>query len=368
MAPDVKAERGVGIGRDDDGDDAGGDDGGGPPLDYDIIVSHVDYPLKALHRKMVNEEIVIPPFQREYMWDRTRASRLVESFLMGLPVPPVFLLEQANRPLLVIDGFRRLLALRRFFDGEFGAGEDGSRPSPFTLVGINSRGRLSGKAFSTLDPTDRRLLENTTLRAVIIRQMHPEKNPAVVHDIFERLNTGGMHLRGQEVRSCIYSGRLNDLLDELNRTSVWRRFLGGPAPHRRKRGTELVLRYMALFHGVAEYKRPMKDFLSRFMHENRDPAEEFLGRERVRFWNTCQALVDRMGEGPLTDGGLVNPSAFDAIFASVARRPGDLPSDLGERVQRLRADPAFVECTSRATTDPASVRRRHDLAMKGIFG
>lgn len=365
MDPDAKAERGVGIGRDDDDDY---DDDGVPPLDYDIIVSPVDYSLKALHRKMVRNEIVIPPFPREYAWDRARASRLIESFLVGLPVPPVFLLERANRPLLVIDGFRRLLTLRRFFDEELGAGEYGSRPGPFTLVGTSSRGRLNGKAFSTLDPTDRRLLESTVLRAVIIRQMHPEKNPAIVHDIFERLNTGGMHLRGQEVRSRIYPGRLDDLLDELNRTSVWRRFLGGPAPHRRKRGTELVLRYMALFHGVAEYKKPMKDFLSRFMHENRDPTEEFLGRERVRFWNTSQALVDRMGEGPLTHKGLVNPSVFDAIFASAARRPGDLPSDLGERVRRLRADPAFVECTSRATTDPASVRRRHDLAMKGIFG
>lgn len=361
MASDGGAECDVEIGQD-DGDD---DD---TPLDYDIIVSPVDYPLESLHRKISSKEVMIPPFQREYVWDRVRASRLIESFLMGLPVPPVFLLEQKDRNMLVIDGLQRLLTLHYFFKEEFGVAENGSAPSRFKLVGINNKGRLNGKAFSELDPGDRRLLENTVLRALIIRQMHPEKNPAVVHHIFERLNTGGMHLRDQEVRNCIYSGRLNDLLDELNRAPIWRRFLGRPALHRRKKDVELVLRYMALFHGVGGYRKPMKDFLSRFMYENRDPSDAFLYREKARFHDTCQTLVDRMGDGPLTHRGLVNPSAFDAIFTSTARRLDALPHDLGDRVRRLRSNPAFAECTSKATTDPASIRRRHDLAMKEISG
>ena len=339
------------------------------PLGYDIIVSPVDYPLEALHRKMAEREVVMPGFQRQYVWDRPRASRLIESFMMDLPVPPVFVSEQKDRTLLVIDGRQRLETIHRFFNEEFREAGNGKGAQKFRLAGVNPDGRLNNKAFSDLDPVDQRLLRNTVLRVLVIRQLDPDKNPAAIHHIFERLNTGGMQLRDQEVRNCIYAGGLNDLLNDLNGIDVWRRFVGSPHRDKRQRDVELILRYMALFHNLAGYKKPMKDFLSTFMHGHRDPTDEFIFEERRRFVDTCTLLLAKLGEHPLKQHGRMNPSVFDSLFVTAAGNPDACGGgDLEGRVQLLRSDKEFIDSTTRATTDALTVRRRMGLAKAALCG
>ena len=348
-----------------------GDDGDDQitPLDYDIIVAPVDYPLETLHRKMSDEEVVMPSFQRQYVWDRPRASRLIESFMMELPVPPVFVSEQKDRTLLVIDGRQRLETIHRFFNEKFREGENGKGSQKFRLAGVNPEGRFNNKAFSDLDPVDQRQLKNTVLRVLVIRQVEPDKNPAIIHHIFERLNTGGMQLKDQEVRNCIYAGKLNNLLNDLNGTDDWRRFLGLPHRDKRQKDVELILRYMALFHNLAEYKKPMKDFLSSFMHANRDPPDEFIFKERERFTRTCALLLDQLGDCPLKQHGRINPSVFDSVFVTVAGSPGACNGgDLADRMRRLRSDKEFVDSTTRATTDPLTVSKRMNIARNALCG
>ena len=353
-------EEGIGA---DDGDDQF------TPLDYDIIVSPVDYPPESLHQKMAGREVVMPSFQRQYVWDRPRASRLIESFMMDLPVPPVFVSEQKDRTLLVIDGRQRLETIHRFFKEEFKEAKSGKGAEKFRLVGVNPEGRLSNKAFSDLDPVDQRLLRNTVLRVIVIRQLEPDKNPAAIHHIFERLNMGGMELRDQEARNCLYAGRLNDLLNELNEVGEWRRLLGLPHRDKRQKDVELVLRYMALFHSLADYKRPMKDFLSSYMSKNRNPTSEFVFEERARFVRTCTLLLDAIGEQPLTQRGRINPSVFDSVFVAIAANPDACSSgDLASRLRRLRSDGQFIDATTRATTDPAMVSKRMGLARDMLCG
>ena len=339
------------------------------PAKYDIIVAPVDYPLEAIHRKIGSLEIILPEFQRRYVWDRRRASRLIESFLIGLPVPPVFLLEQKDRRMLVIDGLQRLRTIHGFFNERFGGESDGRDSQEFQLDGVDEDGRLHGRTFSGMDLDDRRALENAVLRAIIIRQMHPDENPVVAHDLFERLNTGGMNLRDQEVRHCIYSGKLNDLINELNNTGEWRNLLGSPRQDGRMRDAELILRYMALLHSGDDYRKPMKGFLSSFMHKNRDPTDRFISEERVRFARACGILRDRLGSLPLNGNNRISPSVFDAIFVSVARSPDacDDPG-LAARVRDLLSDPKFAECTARASTDPPAVLRRLALAGERLRG
>ena len=362
MAPEDAPPPEEGIGAD-DGDDQF------TPLGYDIIVSPVDYPLESLHRMMAEYKIVMPSFQRQYVWDRPRASRLIESFIMDLPVPPVFVSEQKDGRLLVIDGRQRLETVHRFFKEEFREARNGKGAEKFRLVGINPEGPLSNKAFSDLDPVSQRLLRNTVLRVVVIRQMEPDKNPAAMHHIFERLNTGGMRMTGQEVRNCMYAGRLNDLLNDLNGIGEWRGLLGMPHRDRRQRDVELILRYMALFHSAAEYKSPMKDFLSSYMAKNRDPSDEFAFEERTRFVRTCTLLSEALGEHPLKQRGRINPSVFDSLFVTIAANHGACGGGgLARRVERLRSDERFIDATTRATTDAATVARRMGLARDVLCG
>lgn len=334
----------------------------GPPK-YDIIATPVDYTLEAIHKKLGTLDIILPEFQRKYVWDRHMASRFIESFLIGLPVPPVFLLELRDHRMLVIDGLQRLRTIHGFFNERFGGEMDGQGAKEFRLDGVNEGGRLHGRTFSGMDLGDRRALENAVLRAIIIRQMHPDDNPVVAHDLFERLNTGGMNLKDQEVRHCIYSGKLNDLINELNGIAEWRSLLKSPRQDKRMRDAELVLRYIALLHGGDGYKKPMKAFLSSYMHQNRDPPDAFIREERSRFVRACGILVDRLGALPLNGGNRVNPSVFDAVFVSVASCPDkcDDPG-LAERVDGLLSDESFSECTSNAATSTSAVRRRLSLA------
>ena len=339
------------------------------PTEYDIIASPVDYPLETLRRKMGMHEVVLPTFQRGYVWDRIMASRLIESFVVGLPVPPVFLLEETDKRLLVIDGLQRLETLRRFFSEEFAGDRTAEGARRFRLAGVSPDSRLHGRTFSELDPADRRTLENTVLRAIIVRQMDPDKNIDVAHDIFERLNTGGMRLRDQEVRNCIHSGKLNDLINELNSLDEWRKILKSPRPDKHQKDAELILRYMALFHDVDGYRKPMKSFLSAYMRKNRDPSDAFISEERTRFARTCRLVLDNLGGIPLNKNNRISPPVFDAIFVALARGldgcdGGALPA----RLRRLMDDPSFIECTTRATTDPCTVRERLSLAMGRLCG
>ena len=342
--------------------------------EYDVVTSPTDYSVEALCGMMESRELVLPDLRAGWhAWDRRTASRFVESLIVGLPVPPVFLLKRRGEPLLAIDGFRRLKAVGDFFSGRHGDGDgdgdgDGGRGSEFRLAGIGTDS-LSGRTFSDLGVFDRRALECTVIRAIIVRQTDPDRNPAVAHDIFERLNSGAMRLCDQEARDRVYPGRLNDLIDELNASDDWRALLQSPRADRRQRDAELILRYMALFHDLAEYKNPMKIFLSAYMQKNRNPPDAFIRKEQERFARTCRLVLDRLGGIPLDGNNRISPSLFDAVFVTVAQNPdacgdGALPA----RLRRLMSDPSFIECITCDTAGPRTVRRRLSLARSGLCG
>src|SRR5690606_13194540 len=126
-------------------------------------------------------------------------SRFIESLLMGLPVPGVFLAREASNKLLVIDGQQRLKTLEYFCRGVFG-----SSGREFRLRGIKSR--FENLTYDTLHEDDRRRLDDYTIHATIIQQDEPKQDDSSVYHIFERLNTGGMQLVPQEIRACVYHG------------------------------------------------------------------------------------------------------------------------------------------------------------------
>lgn len=190
------------------------------PLDYGVWHMPADYTLELLYYKIKNKEIEIPQFQRGYVWSATQASRLIESFIMGLPVPPVFLFAKPDNRMLVVDGTQRLMTIFYFFEESFER-RLGEPSRTFRITGINHDSRLYGKQMSTLEETDALKLKNTVLRAIQIQQVRPEKDHSSIYHIFERLNTGGTSLKDQEVRNCVYHGKLNDLLVNLNDNESW---------------------------------------------------------------------------------------------------------------------------------------------------
>ena len=248
------------------------------PASYEVVTYPADFTLEVLVGKLKGQgnqapEIQIPGFQRKFVWTQVQASKLIESFLLGLPVPPIFMYTDKDNLQMVVDGQQRLRSIGYFFEGYFGPEDRGRRPV-FRLVGLNEKSPYLGKTCKELEETDPsvyRKLKDGVLRAFIIKQLNPKDNTSVFH-VFERLNTGGTLLKGQEIRNCVYAGELNDLLNDLNSNSSWREIFG-KNKDKRQRDIELILRFLALLHDSKHYEKPMKDFLSEFMkgHQHANP-------------------------------------------------------------------------------------------------
>ena len=182
--------------------------------EQDVLSYNLYYPadltLKGYLEKNNNKQLVIPSFQRSYVWDQVKASKLIESFLLGLPVPGVFLYkERDTNKLQVIDGQQRIFSAVRYFKNDF---DDKS----FRLKNVHPK--WNGKKYEDLDEADRFELDDAVLRATVVQQLGPHDDSSVFH-IFERLNTGGINLNPMEIRSAYRRVRQFSLLEDLK---VWK--------------------------------------------------------------------------------------------------------------------------------------------------
>lgn len=333
--------------------------------DFEITTYPADYTLEVLFQKWGNGEIVIPKFQRQFVWKKEQSSRLIESFMMGLPVPEVFLYRDRQERSIVIDGQQRLRSLVYFFEGLFEPDRSGRR-KPFDLEGVSAGSRWLGKTYDQFEEADKRKLKDSILRAVIVKQLKPSDNTSIYH-IFERLNTGGTLLKDQEVRNCVYEGRLNDLLVEMNQYPPWRDLLGHKNLDKHQKDVELILRYMALYHDKSRYLKPMKDFMSDFMARNVNPDDAFLNQEKQRFIQTCDTIYQKLGPRPFNPMGPLNVAVFDSMFLAFALHKGAPPADLKERRASLLSNPDYDAATHSGTTDAKAVTRRIELASSTLF-
>lgn len=343
------------------------EDSASSPPEYKIVTYPADYTLEVLHNMWTKEELTVPPFQRYFVWNRKKASRLVESFLADLPVPPIFLFrEETDRKLLVIDGQQRLRSIFSYFEGRFAAGTT-NRSQVFRLTGLNRDSPFHDKAFDELDEAMQRTLKNCVLRSFVVRQLDPDDDTSIYH-IFERLNTGGALLVGQEIRECVFHGPFAVYLDEINRLPAWRKILGRDQPDTRKRDRELILRFLALHASADAYKTPMKEYLNRFMKKNRHASAGRLAASKALFERTCEDVVESLGERPFHVRKALNAAVFDAVMVAFSRHPGDVPEDASVRYRRLVRNQEFEEHTRIHTTDVDVVHSRLEQAEEALFG
>lgn len=201
-----------------------------------------DLSFRELIARYDDNELVKPEIQRHYVWDRVEASRFIDSVLLGLPVPSIFLAKTNDEKLLIIDGYQRLMTVRDFVKGVFS--DDNAQ---FALSESNKiHERWRGKTFAQLEESEKRKIRNTTIHAIIFMQQHPSPGDTSLYQIFERINTSGKSLLPQEIRNCVYQGPLNSLLISLNNNTTWRELLNSSHRDSRMRDMELILRFFAL--------------------------------------------------------------------------------------------------------------------------
>jgi len=345
---------------------------------YDILSYPADFTLEVLVGKWKKAEINIPPLQRRFIWSQGRASKLIESFLMGLPVPPVFFYqERGTNKLLVVDGQQRLRSIVYFFSGKFGEPNEGE--VNFNLIGLDEHSPYLDTTYQKLRDENEEAfnkLNNSVLRSFVVKQIDPQDDTSIFQ-IFERLNTGGVILQGQEIRNCIYDGPFNDSLNELNKYGPWRKIFGSPAEDKRKRDVELILRFLALFHTRQTYEKPMKQFLNTFMKANRRASETTVSGYEELFKKTSNAIIATLGEKPFHIHTGLNAAVYDSTFTVFASHLNMLDrhydtaksrSQLRAKFEHLTTNPAYLKLVSTGTTDADIIPKRIRKAERALFG
>ncbi len=335
-----------------------------PFVEFDISVSPADPTLEILANKVENRDIIIPFYQRKYVWKIEQASRLIESFLMGLPVPQVFLYVNEEDQLEIIDGQQRVMSVKYFFEGYFGEPDEKGRRQVFRLKGLSERSEYNGKTFQELPDRDKRRLRNTSLRAIHIKQLKPSlRNDSVFH-IFERLNTGGTRLKPQEIRNAVYRGKIVDSLRELNLNKDWRSILGMPHPDKNQKDVELLLRLFALFQQWQAYEKPMLKYLNDQMEINR-AFDSVRSTEFVKAFQRAAHSVNEVLDRPFRPRGVINAAMLEAVMIALMEHPNLSEAQISKAYDSLNS-PDFARYLHGATTDTNTVRDRIKFAKSAF--
>lgn len=328
------------------------------PVKYNITSFGVDFDIAGLYRRLSTDEIFIPSFQRNYVWSIGEASRFIESLLLDLPVPGIFLARDSDSgKLLVIDGQQRLKSLQFFYEGIFNP-KPGRKPLKFQLTNVQSK--FAGATYQDLFPKDRIDLDNSLIHATIVRQDFPTEDDTSIYHIFERLNTGGRLLYPQEIRSALYQGDLIDAIQSVNEYTSWRKIYG--RPDARLKDQELILRFLAFTFSNEKYTAPMKEYLNRFAKTQRNPAKETLEKYINSFIQVSDLWLEALGTKAFRPSRALNAAVFDSMSVGLAKKielsPQLTPGKIAEAYNALLEDPEYIQAIRHSTSHESSVANR----------
>ncbi|ESU32722.1 hypothetical protein G3A_09980 [Bacillus sp. 17376] len=362
--------------------------------EYDITSSPNDFNILTIYNFLESGVVKIPSFQRNFVWDIVRASKLIESLIIGLPIPQIFLYEEARNKFLVIDGQQRLMSIYYFMKQRFPRKDkrtklgnifdkEGKIPDeilesseyfrPFKLKLADKPGRpnkLKNLTYETLGEYKTNF-DLRTVRNIIIKQNHPEEDNSSIYEIFYRLNSGGLNLRPQEIRSSLHHSKFDDMLKRINIDEKWRRLLGQPNPDLRLKDIEILLRGFAMLYEGESYRAPMVNFLNKFANTSQkfdDKEIEYLEKLFYSFLNSCEQLEPTAF---YTKTGKFNISTFEAVFTATCQpylKEKSLVDHYIQQknIQELRENPEFVEATHSATASSDNVKLRLKIAQETL--
>lgn len=334
----------------------------------EITYFGTDFDVKGLVTRMQSGDVVIPRFdpesitdlavrgfQREFVWKKVQSDRFIESLLLGYPVPGIFLVQNPDKRMLVLDGQQRLTTLRKFYEGRI------DEETVFRLEYVKTDFREL--SYDRLSPELRRTLDNTFIHATVVKSAGPQADTAI-YQIFERLNTGGTNLGAHEIRVALYNGEFVRFIRDLNHNEAWRALFGKRS--QKLKDQELILRFFAFLMERDAYKKPLKGFLNTFLAAHKNM--EGLQRDALKrsFEGTCSVILDEIGKDAFRVKRQLNAAHVDALLIAVATRLAkktSRPDGLEQSYRKLLADDRYQHAIARATADEESVKARFERAI-----
>lgn len=334
-----------------------------PKEERKLTTQAYDKSVSDVVRMMSNGDIHLnPEYQRQYVWDSKKASLLIESILLNVPIPVIYVAQEEDDSWSVIDGLQRLYSLKRFFDRDF------------KLTGLELLQELSRCDIKSLNPKAARMLKNGLLRIIVISY---DSHPEIKYDIFMRLNRGAVKLNEQELRNCLFRGELNRKIMDLRKYEKYQLLLKIKKPHKRLLDVELLLRFIAINENwdptngeIKNYKGKVKSFLNYYMEESKNISVEKLQCLVTKFQVTVDKVVEVLGENAFRrnnkEGGYERPlnralmdcilNAFEKFdHHSLVQKKSEIATALKELVLN---NEEFRNSITKATSDKKVIEFR----------
>jgi uncharacterized protein with ParB-like and HNH nuclease domain len=332
---------------------------------YDITSYGIDFDIEGLVKRIKRGDIFIPDFQRNFVWKLAESSRFIESLLLGLPVPGIFLAqEQDTGKMLVIDGQQRLLSLLYFFEGIFNPTKEQAQSKKFKLEKVQPQ--FVGKTYETLDPKERIDLGNCVIHATVVKQDLPTDDDTSIYHVYERLNSGGRKLTPQEIRTAVFHGKLLENINSLNNYPNWRKIYG--KANERMKDEELILRFFSMLEAYETYKPPMTEFISLFCKKHRNDKNGKIEEYSNLFKQCCDLFVQVSNGRPFRLAIALNVAFFEAAMIGLAYAIKNNNEPTIEKLQSaydsLKSNKAFISVISQSTGNQASLKQRIELAIQ----
>lgn len=337
---------------------------------FDISTTSITPNIKSLCIDWTDKTLQIPKYQRKFVWTIKQSSLFIESLMLDLPIPTLMFFIDENENNIIIDGQQRMKSLL-YFLGTITKEEAPVKEQKyinFKLQGLQENSPWYNKKFSDFSETDQKKLRNKKLDVTLIKLKNPKDLTSIFY-IFERLNKGGTILNAQEIRNCIYSGSFNDFLLELNKYENWRKIFTSDEDICRQKDVELILRFFALYDNLENYKKPMKDFLSKYMEEPsiRYMKKSELDEKEQLFKRTVDAIIMCLGEKPFHIKNGLNSSVCDAVMLAFANNISNIPENVDTNYEKLKQNKDFYSYVSKSSNDVNSVVQRISIAESFLF-
>lgn len=263
-------------------------------VDFDTYDITVDELVRRVSQGRIE---IAPSYQRQFRWDDERQSRLVESLLLGIPVPPLFMAtnvtEGEGTSWEVVDGLQRLLSITNFLGDEATRRTARLEGTPLRLRSLDILEALEGVTADEMPADLRSGLLDRPMKVIVLND---KSDLQVRFDLFERLNTGGIKLTNHEVREAVFMGEFIDLLTELARTESFRHVVRFPKA-RENDGTpqDFVLRFFAFHDRYKSFDHSVNDFLNAYCRDAvTDPR---IAERRLLFNKTFSFLAQAFPAG-----------------------------------------------------------------------
>lgn len=322
-----------------------------------LFIKPYDRMVKDLVKDIQDGMIILDPdYQRNYVWNNTKASLLIESILLNIPIPVIYASENEEGKWIIVDGLQRLYSLQRFFEMQF------------KLTGLETLEELNGLKYNTINDMVRNRLDRGELRIIVLQN---DSDPNIQFDIFMRLNTGAVKLNEQELRNCLYRGKLNNLIKKIAKEDgILKKLISVKTD--RMLTNELILRYLAVSehfdkekNRIQNYDGRIKNLINSYMDQHKNDEDESLISIQKKVETQLEKAYEVFGELAFKKNDKTtkpNAALFECIMLSFEdfslENLKSKKEDIKDLLHSLLSDYDFVKSIDKATGNTEVINLR----------